>query len=126
MNVFTRQASSPTKKLWQGKIYLQQSDLSWRAKSLHAYFVGLNNTNVQGKKFRKEMKKGPDTISDFLNELRTEGHITIKSLSMEKCGEFAGRGYVVRELPLNKMLRTEENFRRLRTILKITFELNQN
>lgn len=81
------------------KTCLRQCDLSWGAKGLHAYLMGLpDDCPIKVTKLAEKSTNGRDSVRGLLNELKRAGYITSEWIRQEN-GEYRGLDYIVHETP---------------------------
>ena len=82
------------------KTCLAQPNLSWGAKGLHAYLMGLpEDWRVNVKDLQKRATNGRDSVRSLLSELEKTGYIVKEQIRNERTGKFGPVEYVVHELP---------------------------
>ena len=82
------------------KTCLNQKDLSWGAKGLHAHLMGMpDNAQVKVSRLKDKATNGRDAVRSFLNELKKAGYITTEWIRKEASGEYDYLEYIVHELP---------------------------
>ena len=81
------------------KTCLMDLRLSWRAKGLHAYIMGLpDEWDIRVSHLVKQSTEGRDALYKTLNELKAYGYITQEEIRQES-GKFSGYDYVCYETP---------------------------
>lgn len=82
------------------KTCLNQPDLSWAAKGLHSYLMGLpDDCHISVEKLVKKASNGRDSVRGLLKELKNAGYITTEWIRKPGSGEYKSLDYVVHELP---------------------------
>jgi hypothetical protein len=77
----------------------QDSGLSWKAKGIHAYLLGLpDNWKIYIDELKNHAKDGVDSTSKGINELIEAGYILRNHIKDEK-GRFIGYEYIIYEVP---------------------------
>lgn len=83
------------------KTCLNDVSLSWQAKGLHSYLMGLpDDWNIYTSDLSKRAKNGRDSVLGILNELIEKGYMT-RTVLRNQQGKTCGTEYVVYELPLS-------------------------
>ena len=84
------------------KTCLNQATLSWGAKGLHSYLMGLPpNWKIRIENLQKCASNGRDAVRGFLHELQEAGYIQKEPLRDANTGKYLGIEYVVHEIPQN-------------------------
>ena len=82
------------------KSCLQDSGLSWGAKGLHSYLMGMHHDwRVCVRDLVNHATNGRDAVRSLLNELKSKGFITVEHDRDNTTGRFGQYDYVVHELP---------------------------
>ena len=82
------------------KTCLNQETLSWGAKGLHSYLMGLpTNWKIRIENLQKCASNGRDAVRGFLHELEEAGYIQKEALRHATTGKYLGIEYVVHEIP---------------------------
>jgi hypothetical protein len=82
------------------KTCLNETELSWGAKGLHAYLMGLpHDWNVHVDDLKKRASNGRDSTRALIKELKSTGYISTEHVRDEKTGKFNRLEYVIHELP---------------------------
>ncbi|KTC87668.1 hypothetical protein [Legionella drozanskii] len=82
------------------KTCLNQPDLSWAAKGLHSYLMGLpDDCHIRVEKLVEKASNGRDSVRGLLKELKNAGYITTEWIRKPESGEYKSLDYVVHELP---------------------------
>lgn len=82
------------------KTCLGQSNLSWGAKGLHAFLMGLrDDCRISVEKLRHKATNGRDSVRGLINELKECGYITTEWVRNESTGKYSSLEYIVHELP---------------------------
>jgi hypothetical protein len=90
------------------KTCLQNPELSWAAKGLHSYLMGMHHDwQVRVSDLVNHATNGRDSVRNLLNELKNKGFITVEHTRDNTTGRFGQYEYVVHELPVSDL--TQEN-----------------
>ncbi len=90
------------------KTCLQDAELSWAAKGLHSYLMGMHHDwQVRVSDLVNHATNGRDSVRNLLNELKNKGFITVEHDRDNTTGRFGHYEYVVHELPVSDL--TQEN-----------------
>lgn len=82
------------------KTCLSELDLSWGAKGLHAYLMGLpHDWSVHVGDLIKRSSNGRDSTRALIKELKTKGYISTEWVRSEATGKYNRLEYVIHELP---------------------------
>ncbi len=82
------------------KTCLSELDLSWGAKGLHAYLMGLpHDWSVHVGDLVKRSSNGRDSIRSLIKELKTKGYISTEWVRSDTTGKYNRLEYVIHELP---------------------------
>jgi hypothetical protein len=77
---------------------LNNSKLSWAAKGLHAYLMGMaSGWKVQVKHLQNQASNGRDAVRNYLSELEESGYIVKEWIRDAVTGKFTNLEYVVHE-----------------------------
>ncbi len=83
------------------KTCLQDAELSWGAKGLHSYLMGMHHDwRVCVRDLVNHATNGRDAVRSLLNELKNKGFITVEHDRDNTTGRFGQYDYVVHELPI--------------------------
>ncbi|MDF1684506.1 MAG: replication protein [Legionellaceae bacterium] len=81
------------------KSCLQDTELSWGAKGLHSYLMGMHHDwRVCVRDLVNHATNGRDAVRSLLNELKNKGFITVEHKRDNTTGRFGQYEYVVHEL----------------------------
>lgn len=90
------------------KTLLNNKELSWKAKGLHSYLMGLpDDWKVQEADLIKRSKDGKESTRSAIKELTDAGYI--KRIAIREKGKFKSWEFVVYELPTFEPLPPEES-----------------
>ena len=82
------------------KSCLNESTLSWGAKGLHAYLMGMRHDwQVRVADLQKHATNGRDSVRGLLKELQKAGYITKAWARDDATGKYSALEYIVHELP---------------------------
>ena len=83
------------------KSCLQDAELSWGAKGLHSYLMGMHHDwRVCVRDLVNHATNGRDAVRSLLNELKSKGFITVEHDRDNTTGRFGQYEYVVHELSI--------------------------
>lgn len=89
------------------KSCMQESELSWGAKGLHGYLMGLTDDwKIRVEDLRKRATNGRDAVRSLLNELEGKGYLKKEHIRNEQ-GKIERLEYVVYETPQLNQLEEE-------------------
>jgi hypothetical protein len=81
------------------KTCLQEKGLSWGAKGLHAYLMGMHHDwQVSVRDLINHATNGRDAVRALINELKNTGYISVETTRDDATGKFGRLEYVVHEL----------------------------
>jgi hypothetical protein len=81
------------------KSCLNNPTLSWQAKGLYTYIVGMGDCDIKVSYLIKQSKGGRDLTRKLMRELEDKGYILTEQLRDPDNGQFSGYAYLPHRIP---------------------------